>query len=183
MLISLVPQNKDLPKPSNGLIVASKKTIDAMKPQPKQISDEKAKQDPWLHDDPWAPRPNQTNRAISVSQIAAIETNVQKKVLETLQHKTPDEDAVMSDTAEQRVQHLESQVKQLTDNMTNLSSSMSSFHAQQQQVNTQLSTQIGSIKSQVDKQHVSMQTLLDTKMEEQMNRIEALLTKRAKHGK
>ena len=105
------------------------------------------------------------------------------KVLETLQHhKSPEDDADMKDTNDIRVQQLETQVQKLTDNMASLSSSMSSFHTQQQHVNTQLSTQIGTIKSQVDQQHTSMQAMLDNKMEEQMSRIEALFAKRAKHG-
>ena len=154
-----------------------------MKPNSKALPEETLKQDPWLHDDPWAPRQSTQTRAISVSQIAAIETSVQRKVLETLQHnRSADEDTEMKDTNDQRVQQLETQVQKLTDNMASLSSSMNSFHNQQQHVNTQLSTQIGTIKNQVEKQHVSMQSMLDTKMEEQMNRIEALLTKRAKHG-
>ena len=182
VLISLVSSSKDAPKQNNGLIVASKKTIDAMKPS-KQVQDDKSMHDPWLHDDPWAPKQNAQGRAISVSQIAAIETNVQRKVLETLQNqKPPEDDADMKDTTDIRVQQLEHQVQKLTDNMASLSSSMSSFHTQQQHVNTQMSTQIGSIKNQVDKQHVSMQNMLDAKMEEQMSRIEALFTKRAKHG-
>ncbi len=184
VLISVVPQTRDPPKSSNGLIVASKKTIDAMKPQSKQPHDDKSKPDPWLHDDPWTSKQPSQSRSISVSQIAAIETNVQRKVLETLQNNKPldDDDAEMKDTTDQRVHQLESQVQKLTDNMASLNSSMSSFHNQQQHVNSQLNTQIGTIKNQVEKQHVSMQAMLDTKMEEQMNRIEALLTKRAKHG-
>ena len=183
VLISLVPQTRETSKSHNGLIVASKKTIDAMKPNTKALPEETLKQDPWLHDDPWAPRQSTQTRAISVSQIAAIETSVQRKVLETLQHnRSADEDTEMKDTNDQRVQQLQTQVQKLTDNMASLSSSMNSFHNQQQHVNTQLSTQIGTIKNQVEKQHVSMQSMLDTKMEEQMNRIEALLTKRAKHG-
>ena len=183
VLISLVPQTREQPKSHNGLIVASKKTIDAMKPHTKPIPDEINKPDPWLHDDPWAPRQSAQSRAISVSQIAAIETSVQRKVLETLQSsRSQDDDTEMKDTNDQRVQMLETQVQKLTDNMASLSSSMNSFHSQQQHVNTQLGTQIGNIKSQVEKQHVSMQSMLDTKMEEQMNRIEALFTKRAKHG-
>ena len=99
----------------------------------------------------------------------------------SIQAKTGEEsDVAMDDATENRVAKLENQVTQLSESMTSMSSSMSAFHQQQQHVNGQLGSQVTAIKQQVDHQNANLKALLDNKMEEQMSRIEALLTKRAK---
>lgn len=88
----------------------------------------------------------------------------------------------MDSVVDGRVSQLEDQVRKLTDNFASMNSSISSFQQQQQHINGQIAGQMQGIKTQVDNQHATMQSLLENKMEEQMNRIEALLTKRAKTG-
>ena len=88
----------------------------------------------------------------------------------------------MESVVDGRVTQLEDQVRKLTDNFASMSSSISGFQQQQQNINGQIAGEIQGIKTQVDKQHSTMQSLLESKMEEQMSRIEALLTKRAKTG-
>ena len=92
------------------------------------------------------------------------------------------EDVSMDSVVDGRVSQLEDQVRKLTDNFASMNSSISSFQQQQQHINGQIAGQMQGIKTQVDNQHATMQSLLENKMEEQMNRIEALLTKRAKTG-
>ena len=57
---------------------------------------------------------------------------------------------------------------------------MQTYQGQQQQHNAQVVKEITTIKTQVDQQNSSLKTMLDSKLEDQMNRIEALLCKRAK---
>ena len=181
VLISAIPNHRDTPKQTESLLVASKKTFRALQPSSSHNAMVGTGQDPLQIDDPWAPKSSTTSRPVSVAQLAAIETSVEKRILATIQSKqTEDSDVKMGDETDSRVARLESQVKQLTDNMAGMSSSMSTFHQQQQHVNNQLGSQVSAIKQQVDAQNVNLQKMLDNKMEEQMSRIEALLTKRAK---
>lgn len=181
VLISVLANHRDNQKQTENLIVASKKTFQALQPSKTIHALDKTRPDPFQFDDPWAPQPATNAKPVSVSQLAAIEANVEKRVMASIQAKTGEEsDVAMDDATENRVAKLENQVKQLSESMTSMSSSMSAFHQQQQHVNGQLGSQVTAIKQQVDHQNANLKALLDNKMEEQMSRIEALLTKRAK---
>eukprot|EP00435_Cladocopium_sp_Y103_P038073 s1453_g10.t1 len=139
-------------------------------------------QDPLQINDPWAGAyRNQPSKqhSISPSQLAAMENNVEKRLRASLHDSLPalkNEDAAMDGEVDQRVSSLESQVNTLTENLTQLTTSMTSFKQQQLTHNTQVAHQVQALKSQADQQENTMKTLLDQKMEEQMSRIEALLT-------
>ena len=181
VLISVIQTNREVQKPNENLFVASRKTFKALQPSSSTNGIDKNRQDPLQVDDPWAPKPPGAPRPVSVAQLAAIEANVEKRVMANITTKQfDDSDVKMDDATESRVARLESQFKQMSENMTSMSSSMGAFHQQQQAVNNQLGNQVTAIKHQAETQHVSLQAMLDNKMEEQMSRIEALLTKRAK---
>ena len=82
----------------------------------------------------------------------------------------------METAVDERVNQLESQVSALKDNLNQLSGSMTSFKQQQLAHNTQVVQQVQALKVQADQQEHTMAAMLDHKMEEQMSRIEALLT-------
>ena len=75
-----------------------------------------------------------------------------------------------------RVTQLEQQVSSLTDNLNQLTGSLSSFKQQQQTHNAQVVHQVQALKQQAEQQDNAMRSILDQKMEEQMARIEILLT-------
>lgn len=181
VLISAIPNAKEQQRQTDNLLVASRKTFKALQPASQKAIIDKSKPDPFQFDDPWDPKPNAGTKSVSVAQLAAIEANVEKRVLANISTKQTEEgDVKMDDATDSRVAKLENQFRQLSENMTAMSASMNNFHQQQQHVNGQLGNQVASIKQQVDSQNVQLQTMLDNKMEEQMSRIEGLLTKRAK---
>ena len=181
ILISTIPNHKEASGSNDGLIVASKRTFAAITNRQELKPEDQKVQDPLQTNDPWAKFVASGVKAVTPSQMAQIETNVQRKVVEVLQSKVG-EDVSMDAAVDGRVTQLEDQVKKLTDNFAAMNSNISSFQQQQQHINGQIAGQMQGIKVQVDKQHTTMQSLLESKMEEQMNRIEALLTKRAKTG-
>ena len=86
------------------------------------------------------------------------------------------EDVPMAPAQEARAAALEDQVKQLTSNVTQLTGSFNTLNTQQHQ----LGSQVQKLKTHMDSPHANLHTLLDTKLEDQMSRIEALLSKRNK---
>eukprot|EP00435_Cladocopium_sp_Y103_P059065 s893_g21.t1 len=191
VLISEVQNHKPINPPSQGVPVASTRTLrhltaTAAHPAKSALA-AKVNDDPLQANDPWANAyQGQTSRqsTLTAGQLASMENTVEKRVLAAIQdHVMPAkaEDAHMNTESEQRLTQLERQVHTLTDNLNQLSGSMSSFQQQQQTHNTQVSHQVQALKSQADQQEHTMKSLLEQKMEEQMLRIEALLTnKRSK---
>ena len=107
-------------------------------------------------------------------QIASIETNVEKRIRANMKECLPcskNDDTMMDAAVDERVTHLEEKVHALTDNLNQLTGSQ-----QQQAHNTQVVQQVQALKVRADQQEHVMATMLDQKMEEQMSRIEALLT-------
>eukprot|EP00435_Cladocopium_sp_Y103_P023412 s1703_g5.t1 len=185
VLISEVQTHKPAPQPMNGAPVASARTLRCLTVTSASASapdDDKGMIDPLQANDPWASAyKGHTAKHVnpSAGQLAAIETNVEKRVLAVLheQNALPKtEDANMDPQIDHRMAQLETQVHQLTDNLNQLSGSMTSFKQQQQTHNTQVAHQVQALKTQADQQEHAMKSILDQKMEEQMARIEALLT-------
>ena len=156
-------------------VVASQRTFQQLRAPEAKTQDTKT--DPWLHYDPWgkAPKPA-APPAMSRGQLDEIEKAVAQRVRDAIQP----EDAPMHPDHESRFQKLEEQVKTMTANYSQFHASVSTFQAQQNQHNTQVSAQITAIKQQVDAQASSLQGVIETKFEDQMNRLEALLSKRAR---
>ena len=146
-----------------------------------QQGGEDAAKDPWLMHDPWstAYAAQTKQRTPSASQLAAIEANVHKKVRASVQEKISQErqpDMDMDTGGDSRVAQLEQQVSMLTSNVQHITGSFSEFKHQQTTHNSQVAHQVQALKQQADQQQHTMQSLLDQKLEEQMTRIEALLT-------
>eukprot|EP00435_Cladocopium_sp_Y103_P041629 s730_g11.t1 len=190
VLISEMPTQKPMSVSQEGVPVASTRTLRHLSATAAALSSQngdQTKQDPLQLNDPWAGAyRSQTSKpsAITPSQMAMMENNVEKRLRatfqESMQPKQAD-DATMDGQVDLRVSSLEHQVSSLTENLTLLTNSVSSFKQQQLTHNTQVAHQVQALKSQADQQELSMKSLLEQKMEEQMSRIEALLTnKRSK---
>ena len=189
VLISEVQSMKQQVMSTEGAPVASARTIRHLTATSKgQMAGDVGQTDPLQVNDPWASaRASQVLKSAgpTAGQLASMEHNIEKRVLAAIQDKETGskEDEPMDAQANQRLAQLESQVHALTDNLTQLTGSMTSFKQQQHAHNTQVAHQVQVLKSQADQQEHTMKSLLDQKLEEQMSRIEALLTnKRSKTG-
>lgn len=114
--------------------------------------------------DPWAEAARNLPRAESVSQaqIAKIEANLEQKLTKRLQTAVDETDVSMAPTLEPRVVQLEQQIAALQNRSGVIESKVDYIH------------------SQVEQQATKFEATLDTKLSEQMQRIEALIVKRAR---
>ena len=95
------------PKPT---ILASNKTMHSSQIKHK----EPAKEDPWLHNDPYDPwRSPAPTRELSVGQVSSIRTNVLNAVMEKIKPSMTEDDAV-SGNQEGRIAALEQKFGQLS---------------------------------------------------------------------
>ena len=129
--------------------------------------------DPWLIHDPWAPYVKAPAPSLSNAQLAQMQTSIEQNIRESM---TVPEDATMDAAADARVTALEDQVKQLTANVGQLTGTVNTINHQQHQ----LGTQVQKMKSHIDTQNASLHSMIDAKLEDQMSRIEALMSKRSK---
>lgn len=166
-----------------GAPVASHKTLKHLTATAKtqRGEDTSSQVDPWLAQDPWsaAAKAQMKQPAPSASQLATMEANLHKRVMAAVHEKiTQDKQTDMDTEAsnDTRVAQLEQQVSMLTGNMQQLTGSFTEFKHQQTTHNNQVAHQVQTLKQQADQQQHTMQNLLEQKMEEQMLRIEALLT-------
>ena len=167
-------QQETGPKPSHG-IVASVRTIKAITKVGELPQDSGS--DPWLVHDPWGKF--QPQKPIVKDQLAAMEASITTKVKAAIQAT---EDVHMPAAQDSRVQALEDQVKTLSANFNQMHSNLASFQQQQQQHNTQVASQVTTLKSQVESQASSLQGMIESKLDDQMTRLEALLSKRMRSG-
>ena len=175
ILITQQSHRDQVVKPQLG-VVASQRTFKQLSAAPATGSAEQ-KSDPWLHYDPWSKTPKPVAQpAVTQTQLADLEKAVADRVRSAIQP----EDVAMIPDHESRFLKLEEQVKTMTANYAQFHSSVSTFQAQQHQHNNQVTSQIGAIKQQVDAQASSLQGVKETKFEDQMQRLEALLSKRAR---
>ena len=121
-------------------------------------------------EDPWAEAAARlpsvrSELTVSNHQILQIEKSLEEK----LTKKMGSEDVQMDPALEPRVKDLEEKLARIAD-----------VQQQQHAQTSSIATQVQSIQSQVEKQSKDFQAHLDSKLETQMNKIEALLTKRAR---
>ena len=166
---------------ASAVPLASQRTVKHLTTSVGKHALDKTTEGPFQLNDPWAP----TGTMISSSQIASIESLVEKRVMAHVQPAiqqalSSNDDAEMIPAVDDRVFQLEAQVKQMNECMLKSTQSFQAFQQQQLQQNQAMTHQISAVKQQVDSQNQSMQTMLDAKMEDQMSRIEALLVKRMK---
>ena len=114
--------------------------------------------------DPWAEaaRNLPRNDSVSPAQIAAIEANLEQKLTKRLQTAAEETDVSMTPTLEPRVVQLEQQIAALQSRSGVIENKVDYLH------------------KQVDQQSMKFEAALDTKLSEQMQRIEALIVKRAR---
>eukprot|EP00435_Cladocopium_sp_Y103_P030903 s2207_g7.t1 len=175
VLISHNDTIKDAKTTKDSSIIASAKTLRHMTAPAKKPDGPSI--DPWLTDDPWAPKPSKpVAPAVTASQLAQIQSNIEQNLRDSLPALAPSEDAIMLGPQASRVEALEEQVKQLTTSVGHLNGSFNTINNQQHQ----LGAQVQKIQKQMDSQHASLHTMIDSKLEDQMTRIEALLSKRSK---
>lgn len=141
-------------------VIASRKTLEHL-----------GNQAPWLQQDPWQQPSKQTVShapaappGLLNAQLATMEANLEKKLMSTLQTKPHDTDKPMEPSPlEARVTQLERQLSQV--------------HMSQ----TGLENKVGSLQVQIDQQSHLFGQALDSKLAEQMDKIESFLIKRSRH--
>ena len=166
VLITKAQVEKSSVPPDTCGIIASRKTIDQFK--------QSLGEDPWQKNDPWSgykpvvANPKEITRAVpsngmSSAQIAAVEANIEKRLIATLSTKS--EDVTMEGSMQevvQKVTQLENQLQQVV-------------HHQQQ-----VDNRLNGMQSQMDQQAVQFASAVETQMTAQMDRIESLLAKRSR---
>ena len=156
---------QSVPTPAKQAIIASEKTLQSLAKAPAVLPSE---EDPWLHKDPWrsasssAPAPQ-----LSAQQFTELAQSMEQRLAKQIL-----EDKMEVDT-DKRVSDLESKVGQLAHELA-------SFQHQQGAQQQSLQQQVAAIDAKVDSHQASIHNLLDTKLENQMARIEQLFAKRAK---
>ena len=125
------------------------------------IGEFKGKKEPEF--DPWAEAAKSLPRAdvVSQAQIASIEANLEQKLSKKLQH-SEESDVSMTAALEPRVAQLEQQLATL------------------QTRSGVIENKVDYVHQQVEQQSSKFEAALDSKLSEQMQRIEALITKRAR---
>ncbi len=123
-------------------------------------------QDPWAEAASHLPHVKRGEIGLTAQQIAQIESNLEKKIQEAKGSCT-DEDVNMTPSLEPRVKQLETQIAQIVD-----------AQKSQQSQTVGLTSQVQGLQMQVERQSKEFQSHLDSKMESQMSKIEALLSKR-----
>ena len=123
-------------------------------------------QDPWADAATKLPHMQRGEIGLTAQQVAQIEANLEKKLHEN-KGLSSDEDVNMGSSLEPRVKQLETQIAQIVD-----------AQKSQQTQTSNLSTQVQGLQCQVERQSKEFQSHLDNKMESQMAKIEALLSKR-----
>jgi len=117
-----------------------------------------------LEFDPWAEaaRKLPRNDHVSSAHIASIEANVEQTVMQRIQEQQDGNDVAMGSSLEPRVTYLEQQLASL------------------QTKSGQIEHKVDHLHQQVDQQSKKFEAALDNKLSEQMQRIEALMSKRSR---
>ena len=163
ILITKSSENRQQQQDRTYNIVASRKTIHKL--QGNEIPD------PWTKNDPWGgytPTSSSTASSskqptLTAGQIASVEANIEQRIRASLNTQARDEDVPMDGTnsaLEARVATLESQIQQVS--------------VQQQQTDAK----IGHFQQQMDHHYTSLNNNIESKFNDQMSRLEALLSKR-----
>eukprot|EP00435_Cladocopium_sp_Y103_P075686 s4_g62.t1 len=163
---------RDAKTAKESSVIASSKTLRQMTSVPSKVTTD-AQVDWVFMSDPWAPKPQKVQPVLSQSQMAQMQSNIEQNLRGLLPSS---DDTPMERAYDGRIQSLEDQVKQLSSSMTQLTGNVSTIHTQQHQ----LGAQVQKMKTQMDTQHASLHNMIDSKLEDQMSRIEALLSKKAK---
>ena len=119
--------------------------------------------DEVYHNDPWADSAMKLRKLeVTAAQLSALEATIDQKISHQLGNKMQDHDEQMPPTIEPRIQALEQQMAQL------------------HQRSIQLDGRVEYLHQQVEHQSAKFESALDSKLQDQMHRIEMLMTKRAR---
>ena len=169
--VLISPETTAVSSAARSSIIASPKTIQCLKDATKQNDNKREGQDPWIHRDPW---PQPTTKELSVGQVASmqaqLEATIDKKIRESM---PPSTDCEMTDASDSRIVQLEQQVQQLKGNFQH-------FEQRQTAHNQSIHAQVQQMDQKMQDQHVTINRMLDCKLADQMQKIEALLTKRSR---
>ena len=121
-------------------------------------------QDDVFVNDPWAESAQKLTRKpeMTAAQITSLEASIEQRITQQLEHRLGDQDEKMTPSMEPRLQALEQQMAQL------------------QKHSAQLDGKVDYLHQQVEHQAAKFESSLDSKLQEQMHRIEMLMTKRAR---
>ena len=167
VLVTPENPNGSLQSTTSGGIIASSKTIQCLRDaKPPNPSKQDPQEDPWRHYDPW----QKSSKEASVGQVLSLqsqlEASIDKKIADIGQSR-------MEDDSSERITHLEQQMQQI-------SASVPSFQQQQVQHTQNLYGQVQTLDKRLTDQNQSINNMLDAKLEDQMQKIEVLLTKRSR---
>jgi hypothetical protein len=159
--VLISPEEKGIPtQDPPQAVLASSRTIQALQATaPASTSD-----DPWIHYDPWT---KPATREMPTSQLVSMESRIEQNVITKLKKADVD----MPQSAEDKVIDLEARLEQLSQTV----------HTNQQETAKQhqvVQNQLRSLDQKVDQQQGVFQTTLEAKLEQQMQRIEQLFSKR-----
>ena len=189
VLVTKLKEDKPVDMPAPYSIVASRKTLQHL--QANATNAENA--DPWLAYDPWKQASQSktstqpVTQSLTTSQIAAIENNIEKKVLQAMStrvHSTEADVNMDSQALESRVQQLESHLQHVQNVQSCVEAKVGQIEQQVHQVQVSqhgVESTIGQLQQKLDQQSLHMGRTLDAKLAEQMDKIEALLCKRGRH--
>ena len=120
-------------------------------------------QDEVFVNDPWAESAQKLSRKpeVTAAQISSLEASIDHRISQQLESRLADQDEQMGPSIEPRIQALEQQMAQL------------------QKHSVQLDGKVDYLHQQVEHQAAKFESSLDSKLQEQMHRIEMLMTKRA----
>ena len=172
VLISEVPK-KQKPTHIAHQVQGSIKTIAALsKPAvPNQEVDFLQDNDPWGNFQGTVSKPAQSN-GIREEHLNVITARVAKKMRETnpILPGTSDNDVTMGDD----------RVTALEERVAKMETTIKDQHEQQAQITGQLASQITAVQTQVERQTNAIHSHIDSKMQEQLNHIERLFSKKSR---
>eukprot|EP00434_Breviolum_minutum_P013102 symbB.v1.2.011547.t1/scaffold743.1/size212950/2 len=165
VLVTPESQNGNPTTNTPGGIIASSKTIQCLRDVKGPIHAKvEPQEDPWRHYDPW----QKNTKEVSVGQVLSLQSQLEA----TIDKKMADiGNTRMEDDNSERIMQLENQVQQM-------SASVQAFQQQQTQHTQNLYGQVQSLDKRLNEQHQSLNNMLDSKLDSQMQKIEMLLTKR-----
>lgn len=157
-------------------LMASAKTVAALRGKASSSAHGNPQQDPWEHADPWqqsrAKRVKTSPPELSNQQMKVLEENLKDKILGSLPRESTD---VTMATDDARMNSFEARLQQVEQTMQQQASV-------QQQQHQELTQTITAVQHNVDQQARNMNQILDSRFSEQLSQIERLLGKKARVG-
>eukprot|EP00435_Cladocopium_sp_Y103_P020836 s2103_g5.t1 len=149
-------------------VIASDRTIQSLKKDESAGSTQAAaSSDPWLHHDPWQPR-HQVE--MPGHQYTSMKAEIEKAVISKI---GLEDDKMQTDT--------DGRISDLEQKFEKLSCTVASFQAAQGQQNQAMANQIQAVDNKIDQQQQSLNSMLDSKLQNQLEMIEQLFAKRQRH--